>query len=172
MIVVWSVTIIVFLLIGSIVGGRLRSRYRRQRERLMTLNERLEVYRNYNKLAVVRREEAHEMLGKLRRQLAEEEEDLRRLAAQPKEPDPTAATIAYHVFDRIAGRRGSVWHVAVEASEKAVAWTGVRHYAVTGETAEEARKRVQDRHPAMSGFTVGKAVPLDLAVETTTAKPV
>ncbi|AWK88733.1 hypothetical protein [Azospirillum thermophilum] len=170
MIVVWSITIIVFLLIGSIVGGRLRSRYRHQRERLRTLNERLEVYRNYNKLAVVRREEAHEMLGKLRRQLAEEEEDLRRLAAQPKEPDPEAA-ISYHVFDRIAGRRGTVWHVAVEASEKAAAWTGVRHYAVTGETAEEARKRVQDRHPAMSGFTVGKAVPLDLAAETPAAKP-
>lgn len=164
---VWAFIAFSVLLLGFMVERNLRALDKRHSDRLFALQERLEVYRNYNKLAAVRRGEAQEALTKLRKELADEEAEMRRLTAYLAEPAASAdgengGFERFYVFDRIVGRSGTIWHIAVEARDN-VPWTGVKNYVIVADSAEDARKRVQDRHPAMSGFAVGPAIPFPLA---------
>lgn len=157
---IWLFIALSVLLLGVMVERRLRALYTRQSDRLVALQERLAVYRNYNRLATLRRDEAQETLSDLRKQMADEEEELKRLAT-PTEPvaEGPERFEKFYVFDRTAGRTGKIWHVAVEARD-GVAWEGVKNYVIVAETPEDARKRVQDRHPTISGFVVSPAMPL------------
>lgn len=160
---VWIFVAFSFLLVGALMERSLRALHKKHSDRLAALQERLEVYRNYNKLAAVRRGEAKDALTKLHKELADEEAELRRLSADVEPPAESSGEKSeferFYVFDRIVGRSGAIWHVAVEARDD-IPWTGVKNYVIVADTAEDARKRVQDRHPAMSGFAVGPANPL------------
>lgn len=157
---IWLFVAFSFLVIGVMAERRLRVIYKRQSDRLVALQERLSVYRNYNRLATLRHDEAQESLNELRKQMADEQEELKRLAVdtEPAQPVPEIFE-KFYVFDRTAGRTGKIWHVAVEARD-GVPWEGVKNYVIVAETPEEARKRVQDRHPTISGFVVSPAMPL------------
>ncbi len=145
-------------LLGERILGR---RAARQSARLAALNERLDVYANFAKLAAVRRAETEETLASLRREAAEAEGEIG--ALQTAATDDAALTATeFHCVDRVARAGGPLWHVAVEALDATAPWTGVRHYAVAAENAEEARKRIGERHPSSTAFAIAPAAPLVL----------
>ena len=160
MVVVLLVTLAT-LALGAFGERYLRERANRQSDKLKALSERLDVYVNYNKLAAVRKLEADETLADLRQQVAEAEAELKRLQAGIDAAEGQAP-MEFYCFDRVPRADGALWYIAVEALDRTVPWTGVKHYALVAESADEARKRIQERHPAPASFAIGPATPLSL----------
>ncbi|MBP2300240.1 hypothetical protein [Azospirillum picis] len=146
----------------GVMGERiLRIRARRQSDKLAALTERLEIYANYGKLAAVRRAETEETLTALERDIAAAESEIQTLRSAAE--DAAASLPAeFHCVDRVARSGGPLWFVAVEALDASAPWSGVRHYAVAADSAEEARKRVTERHPSTTAFAIAAAAPLVL----------
>ncbi len=158
----WLLATLLTLAFGSLGERQLRTRADRQNAKLRALSERLDVYDNYNKLAAVRRAEIEETLTALGHDIANAQADVNDLqnalvAAESQAP------MEFHCFDRVARADGQLWYVAVEALDDKAPWTGVKHYALVAETADDARRRILERHPTPSGFAIGQPVPLPLA---------
>ncbi|PWC85569.1 hypothetical protein [Azospirillum sp. TSO5] len=161
MTIVWLLGAVTSLGVGMLGERILGIRARRQSEKLTALKERLEVYANYAKLAAVRRVEAEETLAGLRREVAAVEGEI--LSLQSVVTDDSAlAPMEFHCVDRVARSSGPLWYVAVEALDATAPWTGVRTYAVAAESAEDARKRITERHPSPTAFAISPAAPLVL----------
>lgn len=158
---VWLLGAVTSLVIGVLAERILGIRARRQSEKLTALKERLNVYANYAKLASVRRVEAEETLAGLRREAAEVEGEI--LSLQSAVTDDAALTpMEFYCVDRVARSSGPLWYVAVEALDATAPWTGIRTYAIAADSAEDARKRIVERHPSPTAFTISPAVPLVL----------
>ncbi|WP_042695377.1 hypothetical protein [Azospirillum sp. B506] len=159
--IVWIFGSVTSLLIGLLGERILGIRARRRSEKLAALRERLDVYANYAKLASVRRLETEELLAGLRREAAEVEGEI--LSLQSAVTDDAALTpMEFHCVDRVARSDGPLWYVAVEALDTAAPWTGIRTYAVAADSAEEARKRITERHPSPTSFAISPAAQLVL----------
>ncbi|MBY6260465.1 hypothetical protein EI613_00805 [Azospirillum sp. 412522] len=159
--VVWVLGAVTSLGIGMLAERILGIRARRQSEKLTALKERLNVYANYAKLAAVRRVEAEETLAALHREMAEVEGEIQSLQSAATD-DTALAPMEFHCVDRVARSSGPLWYVAVEALDATAPWSGIRTYAVAAESAQEARKRIVERHPSPTAFTISPAAPLVL----------
>ncbi|PWC34224.1 hypothetical protein [Azospirillum sp. TSO35-2] len=158
----WLLVALVSLGVGLLGERILRIRAKRQNDKLAALNERLDVYANYGKLAALRRAEAEESLAALREESTQVEADIQARQAALAD-DAALAPMEFHCVDRIArGADGPLWYVAVEALDRTAPWTGVRHYAIAAASADEARKRIQERHPTAAAFAIAPATPLVL----------
>ncbi|CAO3415155.1 hypothetical protein [Azospirillum endophyticum] len=161
MTVVWVLGAVTSLGIGLLGERILGIRARRQSEKLAALKERIGVYANYAKLAAVRRVETEETLAGLRGEMAQAEGEI--LSMQSAMADDDAlAPMEFHCVDRVARSGGPLWYIAVEALDATAPWTGVRTYAVAADSAEEARKRIVERHPSPTAFAISPAAPLSL----------
>ncbi|MBK1836433.1 hypothetical protein JHL17_03325 [Azospirillum sp. YIM B02556] len=161
MTVVWVLGAVTSLGIGLLGERILGIRARRQSEKLAALKERLGVYANYAKLAAVRRAETEETLAGLRGEMAEAESEILSLQSAMADDD-ALAPMEFHCVDRVARSGGPLWYVAVEALDATAPWTGMRTYAVAADSAEEARKRIVERHPSPTAFAISPAAPLSL----------
>lgn len=161
MTIVWIMGAVASLGAGLLGERFLGIRARRQSEKLAALKERLDVYANYAKLAAVRRAETEETLAGLRREVAEAEGEI--LSLQSAVTDEAAlAPMEFHCVERVARSGGPLWYVAVEALDATAPWSGVRHYAVAADTAEDARKRIVERYPSPTAFAISPAAQLVL----------
>ncbi len=161
MIILWLLATFVTLGLGVLGERRLRTRATRQAEKLKALVERQNVYTNYNKLAGVRRIEAEETLNALRQEVTDAEAAVRGQQSE-LEAAEGQAPMEFHCFDRLPRAEGQLWYVAVEALDKKAGWSGVKHYALVAETPDDARKRIQERHPSPSGFAIAQPMMLSL----------
>lgn len=159
--IAWVLGAATSLVIGLLGERILGIRARRQTEKLTALKERLDVYANYAKLASVRRAETEETLAGLHREAAEVEGEI--LSLQSAVTDDDALTpMEFYCVDRVARSSGPLWYVAVEALDATAPWSGIRTYAVAAENAEDARKRITERHPSPTSFAISPAIPLVL----------
>ncbi|KAA0598025.1 hypothetical protein J2848_005562 [Azospirillum lipoferum] len=159
--IAWVLGAVTSLVIGLLGERILGIRARRQSEKLAALKERLDVYANYAKLASLRRAETEETLAGLHREAAEMESEI--LSLQSAVTDDAALTpMEFYCVDRVARSGGPLWYVAVEALDATAPWAGIRTYAVAAESAEDARKRITERHPSPTSFAISPAVPLVL----------
>lgn len=161
MTILWLLAALAALAAGAFGERRLRVRAIRQTERLKALTERLAVYANYNKLAAVRRLDAEETLAALVQKVADAEAELKSLRADAEASD-AQAPMEFHCIDRVPRSEGPLWYVAVEALDATAPWSGVKHYALVADDPGEARKRIQERHPAPASFAIGQPVALIL----------
>ncbi|WP_298374402.1 hypothetical protein [Azospirillum sp.] len=162
MTMLWLLATLLTLGFGALGERYLRVRADRQNAKLKALVERLNVYDNYNKLATLRRAEVEETLSALNEEVAAAQADVRgRQSAL--EAVESQAPLEFHCFDRVPRADGQLWYVAVEALDDKAPWIGVKHYALVAETPEEARRRIQERHPTPSSFAIGQPTPLSLA---------
>lgn len=162
MTIFWLVIAVFAGMAGVLIDRKLRRRLATLSTRRAACLERLEVYQNYGKLATLRHAEWSATLTKLRHQIREEEQQLAQIQAQTAQVRQQGHNKVITVFDRIARRTGRLWLIGVEGREGAP-WDGEKHYAIVGENGEDTRQRVKERHPAISGFHVRKAVELDLS---------
>lgn len=161
MTILWVLGAVASLGAGVVAERFLGIRARRQSQKLAALKERLDVYANYAKLAAVRRAETEETLASLRREVAEMEGEI--LSLQSAVTDEAAlAPMEFYSVDRVTRSGGPLWYVAVEALDATAPWSGVRHYAVAADTAEDARKRIVERYPSPSSFAISPAAQLVL----------
>ncbi|CAO3413257.1 hypothetical protein [Azospirillum doebereinerae] len=161
MVLLWSLIATSALAVGLLGERYLRIHANRLSEKLTALVERLDVYANYGKLAALRRIESEETVAKLREQVAAAEAEVKAMQADADSNDGTAPMV-FHCADRVPRSEGPLWYVAVEAKDGTAPWTGVKHYALVADTPDEARKRIQERHPSPAGFAIGPALPLIL----------
>ena len=141
---------------AALMRNRLHGRYESLTRKHRDLRDRTETFANYIKLAGARVVEAEER----RKELADEAAAHRKTIDDAREAAirrPDAPSREFHVFDRVAGRKGDVWAVVVESRAEGAPWSGIRHYVVVAETPEDARTRVRDRFPSISGFSVSEA---------------
>ncbi|ANC92208.1 hypothetical protein A6A40_10020 [Azospirillum humicireducens] len=159
--IVWVMGAVASLAVGLLAERILGIRARRQSEKLTALKERLDVYANYAKLATVRQVEAEETLAGLRREAAEVEGEILSLQSAAT-GDDALTPMEFYCVDRVARPGGPLWYVAVEALDATAPWSGIRTYAVAAESAEDARRRIVERHPSPTAVTISPAIPLVL----------
>jgi hypothetical protein len=161
MTMLWLLATMLTLGFGVMGERYLRVRADRQTAKLKALVERLDVYDNYNKLAAVRRAEIEEALSAVKHEVATAQTEVRGHQSA-LEAVESQAPLEFHCFDRVARADGQLWYVAVEALDDKAPWTGVKHYALVADNAEDARRRIQERHPTSGSVAIGPPTPLTL----------
>jgi chromosome segregation ATPase len=145
------------VLLGGAKGRRLRNMSQKHDERAEKLRERIDTFSNYSKLASARLVEAEDQRKELQAEIdraSQKIDEIRRTALAAAADEPSE----YYVFDRVSGRRGTIWMVVVEALGDRPVWTETRHYLVISETAQDAKNRIKERFSARGEFGVSDAI--------------